>query len=219
MNSLSSLDAIDGQMRLWPCDDGPDGVGDLLDGDLLQQVAVGARLDRLVEVVLLVADGEHEDLRRRHDVGDRPGGVDAADALGMRTSMSTTSGACSSALAMASSPSSASATTSMPSSDSSTIADPRRNSAWSSQIITLITSVNVGSSLMARLTVVAFPPSGSGLPRRTSPVRVVRPSRSVAKNVQTAHSHARTYGSWCTCMDRTGTPRPDRDAAFRPRCR
>ena len=45
--------------------DGADGVGDLLDGDLLQQVAVGARLDRLVEVLLLVAHREHEDLRRR----------------------------------------------------------------------------------------------------------------------------------------------------------
>src|SRR3954451_17584760 len=58
---------------------GADRVGDLLDGDLLQQVAGGAGLDRLVEIVLLVGDGQHEDLHRRHRLGQPPGGLDAAD--------------------------------------------------------------------------------------------------------------------------------------------
>src|SRR3954454_17885852 len=59
---------------------GADRVGDLLDGDLLQQVAGGAGLDRLVEIVLLVGDGQHEDLHRRHRLGQPAGGLDAADA-------------------------------------------------------------------------------------------------------------------------------------------
>ena len=59
---------------------------------------------------------------------------------GIRTSISTTSGANSSDLVIASSPSSASATTSMPSSDSRTMLRPRRNSAWSSAIRTRIGS-------------------------------------------------------------------------------
>ena len=60
-------------------DHGPDGLGHLLDRDLLQQVAVGARLDGLVEVVLLVADRQHQDLGARADVPDLPGRLDAVD--------------------------------------------------------------------------------------------------------------------------------------------
>src|SRR5579871_3664423 len=59
---------------------------------------------------------------------------------GMRTSMSTTSGASSCAFAMASSPFSASATTSMFSSVPSTTYSPRRNRAWSSAMRTRMTS-------------------------------------------------------------------------------
>src|SRR3954447_18431405 len=59
---------------------------------------------------------------------------------GMRTSISTTSGASSMALATASSPFSASATTSMCSSVPSTTYRPRRNRAWSSAIRTRMTS-------------------------------------------------------------------------------
>jgi hypothetical protein len=62
VNSLSSLEAIDGRDEALAGHHRTDGVGDLLDGDLLEQVAGGAGLDGLVEVVLLVAHGEHEDL-------------------------------------------------------------------------------------------------------------------------------------------------------------
>ena len=60
-------------------DHGADGLGHLLDRDLLEQVAVGAGLDRLVEVVLLVADREHEDLGGGHEVADLTGRLDAVD--------------------------------------------------------------------------------------------------------------------------------------------
>ena len=59
--------------------DGTDRRGDLLDRDLLEQVAGGAGLDRLVQVALLVGDGQHDDLRRRGPLGDESGGFDAVD--------------------------------------------------------------------------------------------------------------------------------------------
>src|SRR6266699_2964442 len=43
--------------------DRADGVCDLFDGDLLQQVPIRAGLDGVVEVRLLVGDGQHQDLR------------------------------------------------------------------------------------------------------------------------------------------------------------
>ena len=54
-----------------------DRVGDLLDRDLLQQVAGGARLDRLVQVGFVVADREHEDLHMRERTLDLTGRFDA----------------------------------------------------------------------------------------------------------------------------------------------
>src|SRR6478735_8965730 len=45
--------------------DHADRLGDLLDGGVLEQVAGGTVLDRLVEVGLLVGDGEHDDLGGR----------------------------------------------------------------------------------------------------------------------------------------------------------
>src|SRR3546814_301455 len=44
-----------GRDEALAADDAADGAGDLLDGDLLQEVARGPRLDGVVEVVLLVA--------------------------------------------------------------------------------------------------------------------------------------------------------------------
>jgi hypothetical protein len=56
--------------------DRTDRAGDLVDRDLLEQVARRAGLDRLVEVGLLVGDRQHHDLRARHDVLDRGAGLD-----------------------------------------------------------------------------------------------------------------------------------------------
>src|SRR6478735_8514726 len=55
-------------------------LGDLLDGGVLEQVAGGTVLDRLVEVGLLVGDGEHDDLGGRHGLLDRATGLDAGAA-------------------------------------------------------------------------------------------------------------------------------------------
>src|SRR6478609_2047859 len=60
--------------------DHADRLGDLLDGGVLEQVAGGTVLDRLVEVGLLVGDGEHDDLGGRHGLLDRATGLDAGAA-------------------------------------------------------------------------------------------------------------------------------------------
>ncbi|SNQ45832.1 hypothetical protein FRACA_1140006 [Frankia canadensis] len=61
-----------------PAVDRPDVRGDLVDRDLLQQVAHRPRLDRVVEVGLLVTDRQHHDLRARHRFLDGAGRVDSA---------------------------------------------------------------------------------------------------------------------------------------------
>src|SRR5437763_4698277 len=53
-----------------------DGVGDLFDRDLLEEVAGGARLDGLVEVGFLVGHREHEDLHVGELLADLLGGLD-----------------------------------------------------------------------------------------------------------------------------------------------
>ncbi len=58
----------------------PDGVGDLVDGDLLQQVPRRPGLDRVVEVLLLIGDRQHEDLGGGDLVLDRLGRLDAGGA-------------------------------------------------------------------------------------------------------------------------------------------
>src|SRR4029450_571588 len=58
--------------------DRADRVGDLLDRDLLEQVAVGAGLDGVVQVGFLVGDGQHQDLGVRDEVLDGLGRLDAA---------------------------------------------------------------------------------------------------------------------------------------------
>src|SRR5262249_49882336 len=55
-------------------------VGDLIDRDVLQQVSGRAGLDRLEEVLLLVADGQHDDLDARHLVLDGGARLDATAA-------------------------------------------------------------------------------------------------------------------------------------------
>ena len=92
--------------------DHADGLRDLLDRGVLEQVAGGTALDGLVEVGLLVGDGQHDDLGRRVGLLDRPAGLDAG-ARGIRTSSSTTSGASAVARSVAAMPSPASPTTSM----------------------------------------------------------------------------------------------------------
>jgi hypothetical protein len=56
----------------------PDRVGHLIQRDVLQQVAAGARPDRLEQVLFLVADRQHHDLRARRDLLGRPARLDAA---------------------------------------------------------------------------------------------------------------------------------------------
>ena len=56
-----------------------DGGRHLFRRDVLQQVAVGAGLDRLIQIVLLVGDGEHEDLGAGQHLPDAPGGFDPVD--------------------------------------------------------------------------------------------------------------------------------------------
>src|SRR5713226_4793132 len=65
-----------GDERL-PGIDRPDGVGDLLDRDLLEQVARGPRLDGVVQVGLLVGDRQHQDLGVGEDLLDGPGCLQA----------------------------------------------------------------------------------------------------------------------------------------------
>ena len=76
-NSVSSFDAMRRRDARLPGPDAADRVGDLLDRDLLQQVAAGARLDRVVEVALLVADREHQDLAVRKQLLDLARRLDA----------------------------------------------------------------------------------------------------------------------------------------------
>src|SRR5919106_3859303 len=64
-----------GDARL-PAPHRADGVGDLLRGDLLQQVARRSGLDGVVQVGLLVADGQHEDLHVGHEFLDLLRGLD-----------------------------------------------------------------------------------------------------------------------------------------------
>src|SRR6478735_8190873 len=60
--------------------DHADRLGDLLDGGVLQQVAGGPVLHRLVEVGLLVGDREHDDLGGRDGLLDRAAGLHAGAA-------------------------------------------------------------------------------------------------------------------------------------------
>src|SRR6478735_10168268 len=70
---LELVDQLDGHgradQRLSFRDD-PDGLGHLVDGGVLEQVAGRTVLHRLVEVALLVADGQHDDLDARHELLD-----------------------------------------------------------------------------------------------------------------------------------------------------
>jgi hypothetical protein len=54
----------------------PDRVGDLVQRDVLEQVAARAGPDRLEEILLLVADREDDDLGARGGLLDRPAGLD-----------------------------------------------------------------------------------------------------------------------------------------------
>src|SRR6266568_5136285 len=55
---------------------GTDGLGDLLGGDLLEQVAGGARFDGLVQVGFLLGHGQHQDPDVREHFFDLAGGLD-----------------------------------------------------------------------------------------------------------------------------------------------
>ena len=121
--------------------DHADRLGDLLDRGVLEQVAGGAVLDRLVEVGLLVGDGEHDDLGRRHGLLDRPAGLDAGALAASGRRAGSTSGAVLIGEVGASTPSPASPTTSMSSSPPSSMISPRRNSSWSSTTSTRTGSV------------------------------------------------------------------------------
>jgi hypothetical protein len=57
-----------------------DGGGHVVGRLLLEEVAVGAGLDGLEEVVLLLGDGQHHDPDGRYAGPDVPGGVDAVAA-------------------------------------------------------------------------------------------------------------------------------------------
>jgi hypothetical protein len=57
---------------------GSDRLGHLVERDVLEQVAAGAGPDRLEQVLFLVADGQHHDLRAGRDVLGRPAGLDPA---------------------------------------------------------------------------------------------------------------------------------------------
>jgi len=58
--------------------DGADRAGHLVERDVLEQVAAGPGPDRLEQVVFLVADRQHDDLRARRDFLGRPARLDAA---------------------------------------------------------------------------------------------------------------------------------------------
>ena len=59
----------------------PDRLGHLVQRDVLQQIAAGAGPDRLEQVLFLVADRQHHDLRARRDV---LGGAARLDATALR---------------------------------------------------------------------------------------------------------------------------------------
>ena len=59
----------------------PDRLGHLVQRDVLQQIAAGAGADRLEQILFLVTDRQHDDLRARHDILGGAAGFDAA-ALG-----------------------------------------------------------------------------------------------------------------------------------------
>jgi len=56
----------------------PDRLSDLIERDVLEQVAAGAGPDRLEQVLFLIADGQHHDLRAGRDLLGRPAGLDPA---------------------------------------------------------------------------------------------------------------------------------------------
>jgi len=60
--------------------DRPDGLRDFVQRQVLQQVATRASPDRLEEILLLVADREHDDLGAGRDLLHRPAGIDSAAA-------------------------------------------------------------------------------------------------------------------------------------------
>src|SRR5487761_1607730 len=61
-----------------PAVDRTDGLGDLVQRDVLEQVAARARPDGLEQVFLLVTDRQHDDLRARHRLLHGPARLDAA---------------------------------------------------------------------------------------------------------------------------------------------
>src|ERR1022692_1305073 len=58
--------------------DSPDNLGDLVQRDVLEQVAAGTRPDRLEQVLFLVADRQYDDLRTRRCLLHRTAGFNSA---------------------------------------------------------------------------------------------------------------------------------------------
>src|SRR5579875_3190351 len=76
-NSVSSLPAIDGLISDWPpCT--ARTAADLIQRDVLEQVAARASLDGLEQVLFLVAHRQDDDLRARGGLLDRAARLDAA---------------------------------------------------------------------------------------------------------------------------------------------
>ena len=159
--------------------DDPHRLRDLLDRGVLEQVAGGAALDRLVEVGLLVGDGQHDDLRRRHALLDREAGLDAGPLRHPDVEQHDVRRH-GSARAVPSTPSPASPTTSMPSSLASSMVRPRRKSSWSSTTSTRIGSLGrrpalvVTPVIMARLDADGACPIGPPLARVTRSAQLQR---------------------------------------------
>ena len=76
-NSFSSFEAIDGEMRDWPAQTLRIASATSSIGISFEQVARRAGLDRVVQVGLVVADREHQDLDVRQQVADLGRRLDA----------------------------------------------------------------------------------------------------------------------------------------------
>src|SRR5216684_399598 len=77
-SSSSRFARVANSVRSLPAVDSPDDIGDLIQRDVLEQVATGTRSDRLEEVLLLVADRQYDDLGAGCRLLHRTAGLDPA---------------------------------------------------------------------------------------------------------------------------------------------